>query len=87
MVVLKEFELSVNIQFLYFQTKSEHTDLQLAITKSYFGSNNAEVYAEKNADKELCTQFRAKSKSNSQIDIVNFFASRKAVINAKVFRI
>ena len=47
MVVLKEFELSVNIQFLYFQTKSEHTDLQLAITKSYFGSNNAEVYAEK----------------------------------------
>ena len=32
------------------------------------------------------TQFRAKSKSNSQIYIVNFFSSGRVVINAKDFR-
>ena len=58
----------------------------LAITKSYFKNDNFEVYAEKKVNKELCTQFRAKSKSNSQIYIVNFFSSGRVVINAKDFR-
>ena len=40
----------------------------------------------KKVNKELCTQFRAKSKSNSQIYIVNFFSSGRVVINAKDFR-
>ena len=67
MVVLKEFELPVNIESISFQTKVEHADLWLAITKSDFKNYNFEVYAEKKVNKELCTQFRAKSKSNSQI--------------------
>ena len=86
MVVLKEFELSVNIESISFQTKVEHVDLWLAITKSYFKNDNFEVYAEKKVNKELCTQFRAKSKSNLQIYIVNFFSSGRVVINAKDFR-
>ena len=40
----------------------------------------------KKVNKKLCTQFRAKSKSNSQIYIVNFFSSGRVVINAKDFR-
>ena len=86
MVVLKEVELSVNIESISFQTKVEHVDLWLAITKSYFKNDNFEVYAEKKVNKELCTQFRAKSKSNLQIYIVNFFSSGRVVINAKDFR-
>ena len=58
-------------------------DLWLAITKSYFKNDNFEVYAEKKVKKELCTQFRAKSKSNSQIYIVNFSCSGRVAINAK----
>ena len=59
--------------------------LWLAITKSYLKNNNFEVYAKK-VNKELCTQFRAKRKHNSQVYIVNFFSSGKVVINAKDFR-
>ena len=40
----------------------------------------------KKVNKELSTQFRAKSKSNSQIYIVNLFSSGSVVINAKDFR-
>ena len=47
MIVLKEFELSINIESISFQTKVEHIDLWLAITKSYFKNNNFKVYAEK----------------------------------------
>ena len=86
MVVLKEFELSVNIDSISFQTKVEHVELQLIITKSYFKNDNFEVYAEKKVNKELGTQFRAKRKSNSQMYIVNFFSSERIVINAKDFR-
>ena len=85
-VVLKEFELSVNIESISFQTKVEHVDLWLAITKSYLKINNFEVYAEKKVSKELCTQFKAKSKSNWQIYIVNFFSSGSVAINSKDFR-
>ena len=67
MVVLKKFELSVNIESISFQTKVEHADdLWLAITKSHCKNYDFEVYAEKKVNKELSTQFRAKSKSNSQ---------------------
>ena len=59
--------------------------LWLAITKSYLKNDNFEVYAKK-VNKELCTQFRAKRKPNSQVYIVNFFCSGKVVINAKDFR-
>ena len=86
MVVLKEFELSVNIDSISFQTKVEHVELQLIITKSYFKNDNFEVYAEKKVNKELGTQFKAKRKSNSQMYIVNFFSSERIVINAKDFR-
>ena len=86
MIVLEEFELSVNIDSISLQTKVEHADLSLAITKSYFKNDNFEVYAEKKVKKELCTQFRAKSKSNSQIYVVNFISSGRVVINAKDFR-
>ena len=86
MVVLKEFELSVNIDSISFHTKVEHVELQLIITKSYFKNDNFEVYAEKKVNKELGTQFRAKRKSNSQMYIVNFFSSERIVINAKDFR-
>ena len=86
MVVLKEFELSVNIESISVQTKVEHVDLWLAITKSCFKNDNFEVYAGKKVNKKLCTQFRAKSKSNSQIYMVNFFSSGRVVINAKGFR-
>ena len=85
-VVLKGFEVSVNIESISFQTKVEHVDLWLAITKSYSKNNNFEIYAEKKVNKELCTQFRAKSKSNTQICIVNFFTSVRVVIKAKYFR-
>ena len=34
----------------------------------------------------MCTQFRAKSKPNSQVYIVNFFAAGRVVIKAKDFR-
>ena len=64
---------------LSFQAKVEHVDLWLAITKSYFKNDNF-------VNKELCTQFRAKCKSNSQIYIVNLFSSRRVVINVKDFR-
>ena len=47
MVVLKQLELSVNIEFISFQTKAEDLDLWLAITKSYFKNENFEVYTEK----------------------------------------
>ena len=53
MVVLKEFELSVNIESISFQTKVEHVDLRLAITKSYFKHDKSEVYAGKKVIKEL----------------------------------
>ena len=86
MVVLKEFELSANVESISFETKVEHVDLWLAITKSYFKNDNFEVYAEKEVNKELCTQFKAKSKSNLQIYIVNFFSSGRVVVNAKDFR-
>ena len=86
MVVLKEFELSVNIDSISFQTKVEHVELRLVITKSYFKNDDFEVYAEKKVNKELGTQFRTKRKSNSQIYIVNFFSSERVVINAKDFR-
>ena len=52
MVVLKEFELSINIESISFQTKVEHIDLWLAITKSYFKNNNFKVYAEKKKNKQ-----------------------------------
>ena len=58
----------------------------LAITKSYFKKDNFKFYAEKKVNKELCTQFRAKSKYNPQIYIVNFFSSGRVVISAKDFR-
>ena len=86
MVVLKEFELSVNIDSISFQTKVEHVELRLVITKSYLKNDDFEVYAEKKVNKELGTQFRTKRKSNSQIYIVNFFSSERIVINAKDFR-
>ena len=87
MVVSKEFELSVNIESVSFQSKVEHIDLWLTITKSYFKNNkNFEVYAEKKVTKELYTQFRAESKSNSEIYMVNFFSSGRVTINAKDFR-
>ena len=70
MGVLKEFGLSVNIESISFQRKVEHVDLWLATAKCYFKNENFEVYAEKKVSKELCTQFRAKSKFNSQIYIV-----------------
>ena len=74
MVVLKEFEISVNIESISFQTKTEHVHLWLAITKSYFKNNNFQVLAEEGkVNKELCTQFRAKIKFNQQTYIVNFF--------------
>ena len=85
MVVLKEFELSVYIESISFQRKVQHVYLWLAITKSYLKNDNFEVYAKK-VNKELCTQFRAKRKPNSQVYIVNFFSSGKVVINAKDFR-
>ena len=48
MVVLKKFELSVNIESISFQTKVEHADdLWLAITKSHCKNYDFEVYAEK----------------------------------------
>ena len=47
MVVLKEFELSVNIESISFQTKVEHVDLWLAITEYCFRNDNFGVYAEK----------------------------------------
>ena len=53
MLVLKEFELSVNIESISFQTKVEHVDLRLAITKSYFKHDKSEVYAGKKVIKEL----------------------------------
>ena len=87
MVVLKKSELSVNIESISFQTKVEHADdLWLAITKSHFKNYDFEVYAEKKVNKELSTQFRAKSKSNLQIYIVNLLSSGRVVINAKDFR-
>ena len=86
MVVLKEFELPVNIESISFQTKVKHADLWLAITKSYFKNDNFDVYAEKKVNKELFTQIRAKSEFNSQMYIVNFFGSEKVVIDAKGFR-
>ena len=85
MVVLKEFELSVYIESISFQRKVQHVYLWLAITKSYLKNDNFEVYAKK-VNRELCTQFRAKRKPNSQVYIVNFFSSGKVVINAKDFR-
>ena len=51
MVVLKEFELSVNIESISVQTKVEHVDLWLAITKSCFKNDNFEVYAGKKVNK------------------------------------
>ena len=42
MVVLKVFELSVNIKSISFQTKVKHVDLWLAIGKSYFRKDNFE---------------------------------------------
>ena len=47
MLVLKEFELSVNIESISFQTKVEHVDLWLAITEYYFKNDNFEFGAEK----------------------------------------
>ena len=67
-------------------SKVEYIDFQLAITKSYFKNDNLEVYTEKKVNKELCTQFGTKSKSNLQIYIVNFFSSGRVVINARCFR-
>ena len=55
MVVLKEFELSVNISFIYFQAKAKNVNVWLALTKtkSYFKNNNFEVYAEKNQQRTV----------------------------------
>ena len=86
MVVLKQLELSVNIESISFQAKVEHLDLWLAITKSYFENDNFEVYTEKKVNKELCTQFRANSKFICDIYTVIFFSSERVVINAKRFR-
>ena len=47
MVVLREFEVSVKIESISFQTKVEHVDLRLAITKHFFKNSNFEAYAEK----------------------------------------
>ena len=57
----------VNIESISFQSKAEHRELWLALTKSYFKNNNFENYAEKKANKEICIQFRAKSNSNLEI--------------------
>ena len=48
MVVLKEFEVSINIESISFQSKVEYVDLWLAITKLFLKNINFEVYAEKN---------------------------------------
>ena len=40
MVVLKEFELSVNIESISIQTKAEHVDLWLALNKPYYKNFN-----------------------------------------------
>ena len=84
MVVLKEFELSVNIESISFQKKVEHLNLWLAITKSRLITSK--FIQKKKVNKELCIQFRANSKFNSEIYKVNFFSSERVVINAKKFR-
>ena len=47
MVVSKKFQLSVNIEPIFFETKAEHATLWLAIIKSNIKNNNFEIYAEK----------------------------------------
>ena len=71
-----------------FPNKGRALRFVVSNNKSYFKNNNFKVYAEKKKiiNKELCTQFRAKSKSNSQNYIVNFFSSGRVVINVKDFR-
>ena len=60
MVVLKEFELSVNIESISVQTKVEHGDLWLAITKYYFKNDNFEVYAEKKSKQKTVYSVQSK---------------------------
>ena len=84
MVLLKQFEFSINAESIFFKTKVEHLDLWLAISKSHFKNNSFEVYAETKVNKELFSQFRPRSKANSQIYMVNSWG--RVVINATDFR-
>ena len=84
MVLLKQFEFSVNADSIFFKTNVEHLDLWLAISKSNFKNNSFEVYAETKVNKELFFQFRARSKANSQIYMVNSSPQEESSLMQKI---
>ena len=87
MVVLKLYELSVNQELISFQTKRELINLWLPNARSYFKNNGFEVTDIKLLNKDTCQQFKAhQEQDGGESYVLNFFATRRIVINAKMHR-
>ena len=87
MVVLKLYDLSVNQESTSFQTKRELINLWLSTTRSYFKNNGFEVTDIKLLNKGTCQQFKAhQEQDGGESYVLNFFATRRIVINAKMHR-
>ena len=84
MVILKEFELSVNIESISFQTKVIFIKDWYEITKTYFKDNGFEILVEKLVNRDLCMQFKVKQLNGCEVYVFNFFTtSGRVVINTK----
>ena len=87
MVVLKLYELSVNQELISFQTKGELINLWLSTARSYFKNNGFEVIDIKLSNKDTCQEFKAhQEQDGGESYALNFFATGRIVINAKMHR-
>ena len=87
MVVLRLYDLSVNQESTSFQTKRELINLWSSTTRTYFKNNGFEVTDIKLLNKDMCQQFKAhQEQDGGESHVLNFFATGRIVINAKMHR-
>lgn len=84
-MILKEYELSVNLESISFQIRKENVDSWYEKTRIYFESKKFTIYEERKVNRDLCNQFKAKYENNgcTEYYVVNFFNSGRVLINTK----
>ena len=81
MVILKDFELSVNQSTISLKSKKDQVTLWYEATKLYFEQNGFEIIDERKLNNDKCEQIKVKNKD--EFYILDFFCTGRTVITTK----
>ena len=86
MVALKDYQLSVSLESISFQTKKENVDAWYKLTRNYFANQNVTIFEERKVNRGLCSQFKVKQDVSWEYYVINFYTSDRTLINTKNHR-